>query len=66
MQIILNGEKTELKNRLSLMALVRAQGMDPDAVVAEVNLKVIPGCEWENYMIENQDRIELLSFVGGG
>ncbi len=66
MEIILNGKKAELKNSLSLTALVRSQGMDPAAVVAEVNLKVIPEQEWENYMIKNQDRIELLSFVGGG
>ncbi len=48
------------------MALVREKGLEPGALVAEVNLEVVGQDMWESFEIKEGDAIELLSFVGGG
>lgn len=65
MEINLNGKLVEVKVK-TLMALVLEQGLDPGALVLELNLKVVKQQTWQNTSIKHGDTIELLSFVGGG
>lgn len=65
MKINLNGKIVESKSR-TLMDLVLETGIDPDSLIAEVNLNVISQDIWQDISIKEGDTIELLSFVGGG
>lgn len=65
MEISLNGKKTA-SNVTTLMDLVLEQGIDPEALIAEVNFEVIPQENWNLFALRPGDTIELLSFVGGG
>ncbi|MBU1342089.1 MAG: sulfur carrier protein ThiS [Proteobacteria bacterium] len=65
MNIRLNGKQVASKSR-TLMDLVLEKGFDPDALIAEVNFKVIRQEIWKEVAIREGDIIELLSFVGGG
>jgi sulfur carrier protein len=65
MEITLNG-KTIVSSAPTLADLVTEQGIDPKALVAEVNLNVIPQDKWRSLVLHDGDRVELLSFVGGG
>jgi len=65
MKINLNGKIVEVKS-MTLMDLVREQGLDPGTLIIEHNLKVVKQHAWQNTSIQNQDTIELLTFVGGG
>lgn len=65
MRISLNGKSVETGSR-TLMELVLEMGLDPDSLVAEVNLNVIRQQEWRSLALKDQDTVELLSFVGGG
>ena len=65
MEINLNGKKIE-SECTTLMEVIQEQGVKIDALIAEVNFKVIKQEEWNNVVIQDGDNIELLSFVGGG
>jgi sulfur carrier protein len=65
MEITLNGNAIDTQS-ITLAALVAEKGLMPDALVAEVNLKVIPQSDWRTFEIRHGDTIELLNFVGGG
>lgn len=65
MKINLNGKNIESSCR-TLMDLVLEQGLEPQALIAELNFKLIRQAEWDNTSIKEGDTIELLSFVGGG
>ena len=49
-----------------LEALIEARNMAKDSLVVEVNGKIIKQAEWCSMPVQDGDRIELLSFVGGG
>ena len=65
MYIILNGEETAVSSQ-TLHAMVEEKGFDPDSVIAEVNLKLIKKDNWVQTRLAEGDKVELLSFVGGG
>lgn len=65
MNINLNGKTIESQSS-TLKDLVRENGLNPRALVAEVNLEVIRQEDWETFQIKDGDSIELLNFVGGG
>ncbi len=65
MKINLNGKNVESESQ-TLMDIVMEQGFDPAALIAEVNFEVIRQETWQSVSIKDGDKIELLSFVGGG
>ncbi|MBQ4616664.1 MAG: sulfur carrier protein ThiS [Mailhella sp.] len=66
MQITVNGEKENIAEGLSLLAFIEAQGLDPQTVVAELNLDIVPAEHFADVRLKPGDSLELLHFVGGG
>ena len=65
MQIVLNGQQVQTEVR-TLRELIVEKGIDPETIVAEVNLELIKKEHWQHYVLQDGDTVELLSFVGGG
>jgi sulfur carrier protein len=65
MEITVNG-KLERVSSDSVAAYIRAKGMDAKALVVEHNGRVIAQDQWDRTPLCPGDRLELLSFVGGG
>ena len=65
MEIHLNGKKMK-SDQTTLFDLIIDTGFDRKSLVAELNFEVIKEENWRDTMIKEDDRIELLSFVGGG
>ncbi|MCI5150321.1 MAG: sulfur carrier protein ThiS [Candidatus Electrothrix sp. MAN1_4] len=65
MHIILNGEQTAISSP-TLLAMVVEKGFNPDTLIAEVNLELIKKEDWDQTPLAEGDKVELLSFVGGG
>jgi sulfur carrier protein len=66
MTIIVNGVPTAIEAGTSVAALVRRQVCDPAAVVVEVNRRIVPRRTWEAAVLDENDTVEIVSFVGGG
>ena len=69
MKIRVNGEekKIELENEKALLSsTLKFLGYKQNTVVVEVNNLIINSKKWENEIIKEGDRIEIVSIVGGG
>jgi sulfur carrier protein len=65
MQINVNG-KHETIEPCSIADYVHAKGMNPASLVIECNQKILKQEQWNTVQLEENDTLELLSFVGGG
>lgn len=65
MKIILNGEAYETDCR-NVQGLLSELDIKPDFVAVELNRKIIKKAEFESTSINEQDKIEIVKFVGGG
>jgi sulfur carrier protein len=65
-QITLNGRSINIKPDLTLPELLSSQGLEPERLVIEYNLEIVNKEDWEKCVLKSNDKIEVLSFVGGG
>jgi sulfur carrier protein len=65
MRITVNG-KPETIQPCTLGALVQAKALNADALVVEYNQQIVKQTRWETIQLQENDTLELLSFVGGG
>jgi len=66
MQIVCNGKKETIKNKMTLESLLNKFMLDPDTIVVEVNKKIIEKDDYKGLQLQENDQIELIRFVGGG
>ncbi len=66
MNITLNGQAKQLPDALNISEMVEEFCKDKAPVIAEVNGKIIKKLQWSKIVLKEGDRIELVSFVGGG
>ena len=66
MIIRINGKNESVSNGLTLARLVADKKLTPEKIVIEHNLRIIPREEWEALTVEENDSLEIISFVGGG
>lgn len=61
----INGEDKNLAGK-NLLEYLQETGFDPERVVVERNLEIIPKERLSDVTINDEDEIEVLMFVGGG
>lgn len=61
----INGEKREFNKDLTIEELLEELDIDKEKVVVEVNKDIIPKDQY-NLKLNSEDRVEIVSFVGGG
>lgn len=61
----INGEEKSLAG-MNLLEYLKNAGYQPEKIVVERNLEIIPRDQLQNTVIQENDSIEVLSFVGGG
>lgn len=66
MLIQVNGEPRTIKAGLTVGELLRELNIGPDRVAVEVNLEVLDRQEFERRGLHDGDRVEIISFIGGG
>lgn len=66
MTIFINGEMRDTGDAASLSALLDRLDLPGQRVAIELNKKVIRKQDWETTPIAENDRIEIVYFVGGG
>ncbi|MBZ7928650.1 sulfur carrier protein ThiS [Campylobacter molothri] len=63
--MIINGEKLDLKE-LKLMDFLKEKGYKIELIALELNGEIIPKDRFENLILKENDKAEIVSFVGGG
>ena len=61
-----NGEPHEADANTSLQELVTQLNLTPERIAIEVNQKVVRRADWATTLLKEDDRIEIVHFVGGG
>jgi thiamine biosynthesis protein ThiS len=64
--IQLNGEAREFPEGATVRDVVLALGLSPALVAVERNLEVVPRATYGEVHLAPEDRLEVVSFVGGG
>ena len=66
MKITLNGDEREVREGMTLDGLLGEIGLREPMVATEVNLEIVVRAERAGRMLKDGDRVEVVSFVGGG
>jgi sulfur carrier protein len=66
MQLTINGQAHSLQPPLTLAALLDQLGLKPDRVAVEYNRVLLPRALWAATSLADNDRLEIVQFVGGG
>ncbi len=66
MVLIINGEKKEFDEGTTLQNIITELQIEDKVMAAAVNMEIVKKNDWENYKPVDDDKLELLQFVGGG
>jgi sulfur carrier protein len=66
MQIVVNGNPTELAEGASMAALLSKLGLTGQRLAVEVNEELVPRSRFEEHRLAPGDRVEIIHAVGGG
>jgi sulfur carrier protein len=63
---LLNGQQYSIKQKITLSDLIDYFNYDSSLLVLEYNNVICNKKNWENIYIKHQDKIEIVTIVGGG
>ena len=66
MIVIVNGEEREFEQDITLMDILKKLSLDGKVMAAAVNMNIVKQDNWFQYRLNDNDKLELLDFVGGG
>lgn len=66
MRVYVNGEARELSGPTSLAELITQLDLPAARIAVELNRAVVRRNDWATTIVNDQDRIEIVHFVGGG
>ena len=67
-KVLINGKKYELKlkKHITLQHVIKLLYGKNKSIVLDYNKKIIQKNMWDNIYIQSNDKIEILTIVGGG
>ena len=63
--MIINGKKYDYKD-ITVEEMIKRLNLDKDKMVVEVNLNIIPKEEFNTTTLREEDKVEIVAFIGGG
>ncbi len=66
MQININGEKRQVSEGMTVRQLLDELQITATRVAVEVNLEIVPKATYSEHTLQDEDKIEIVHFVGGG
>ena len=64
--IHLNGKPQEVGDRISIAALLDANGYARRTVAVEINREIVPRSTHAQHMVRDGDKVEIVEAMGGG
>ena len=65
-KIQLNGKKITIKSNFSIFDLLKKYKLIDKKIAIEHNGKIIPKIQYKRKNLKNNDKIEIVHFIGGG
>jgi sulfur carrier protein len=66
MQIQVNGESRQVREEINVTGLLQDLQLNVERVAVEINLEILDRRDFDARILEEGDRIEIMSFIGGG
>ena len=66
MMILVNGEELHLSPGTTLGNWLKEAGLGEKHIVVEINERIILRDVWAETILQQDDRLEIVTFVGGG
>jgi len=66
MRIEINGTTHDVADGISLSALIADLSLAPERIAIELNREVVRRAAWVETFLRENDKIEVVHFVGGG
>ncbi|HET8645610.1 MAG TPA: sulfur carrier protein ThiS [Vicinamibacteria bacterium] len=66
MEITVNGRALRVPTGSTVAQLIESLGLDRGRLAVEVNLRVVPRAEHASLRLNHGDKLEVVTFVGGG
>lgn len=64
--IYINGTSKTIKGELSVLSLLKLLNLNKNNIAVEINREIINKSNYNAYIIKENDRIEIVNFIGGG
>jgi thiamine biosynthesis protein ThiS len=65
-KIVVNGESRTVPQGQTILGLIRDLGLEPARVAVELDRAIVKQPRWEETILPQDARIEIVQFVGGG
>ena len=65
-KIQLNGKKISIKSNFSIFDLIERYKLINKKIAVEYNGEIIPKTYYKKKILKNNDKIEIVHFIGGG
>ena len=65
-KIQLNGKRVTIKSKLSIMDLLKKYKLNNKRIAIEYNGVILPKIKYKNKYLKNNDKLEIVHFIGGG
>ena len=66
MKVFVNGDEKEFGVGISLAELITQLDLPAPRIAIELNREVVRRSDWGSTILKDDDRIEIVHFVGGG
>ena len=66
MEVMLNGEKRDIPDGVTVAQLLAQLQIQPERVAVEVNLTVLKRAQLPDVSLKSGDQVEIVQLIGGG
>jgi len=65
-KIVINGKEEIIEQDATIAGLIAQKALNPATIIVEYNYDLIKKETWRDIVLKEDDRLEILRFVGGG
>lgn len=66
MHVVINGDSLELENDTDLASAIASLNLATNRYAVEVNQRLVPKSQHATFVLNDDDRIEIVQAIGGG
>jgi len=66
MNVIVNGDSTNIRDNSTVAELLEDLQIGRDRVAVEIGLEIVPKARYDAHILLEGDKVEIVQFVGGG
>ena len=66
MKIIINGQEKEFSEGITVLDVLKELSLEDKVMASAVNMNIVKQDDWNRFIVNDGDKLELLDFVGGG